>query len=36
MKISIPKKAPCGDDPGRHFLEEDEPLYLINIDLSDK
>ena len=34
MKSKIPRKAPWGDDPGRYFLEDEDPLYLINIDRS--
>ena len=30
----IPRNAPCGDDPGRCFLEDVAPIYLINMDLS--
>ena len=33
MKSRIPKKAPWGEDPGSSFMEDDDPSYLINMDL---
>ena len=34
MNSRIPKKAPWGEDPGKSFLDEDSPLYLMYMDLS--
>ena len=34
MKSKIPRKAPWGDDPGNHFLEDIDPLYLMYIERS--
>ena len=36
MNNKIPSSAPCGVDPGKCLLDEHDPLYLINIDLSVK
>ena len=33
INSKIPRNAPCGVDPGRCFLEDVAPMYLMNMDL---